>query len=42
MEIAQSVQTLCEAHEVEVLNIDADTSPDVRGSQFVTLYQSDS
>lgn len=42
VEVAQSVQALCEAHAVDIINIDADTSPDVKRSQFVTLYWSDS
>ena len=41
VEVARSVRALCHRHTVEVLNIDADTSPDVSQSQFVTLYRSD-
>ena len=42
VDVAQWVQTLCEMHAVDILNIDADTSPDVWQSQFVTLFRSDS
>lgn len=42
VDVAQSMQALCERHAVDILTIDADTSPDVRRSQFVTLYRSDS
>jgi hypothetical protein len=42
VDVARSVQALCQRHAVEVLNIDADTSPDVSRSQFMTLYRSDS
>lgn len=38
--VARRVQTLCEANAVDLLNIDADTSCDVRTSRFVTLYLS--
>ena len=40
--VAEAVQSLCRAHGIEVLNIDADTSPDVQRSEFVTLYRSPS
>jgi len=39
--VALSVQALCDSFTVDLLHIDADTSPDVRRSQFVTLYVSD-
>jgi hypothetical protein len=42
VDVARSVQALCEGHAVDIINIDADTAPDVRRSQFVTLYWSDS
>jgi ferredoxin-NADP reductase len=42
MDVARSVQSLCETHTVDMLHIDVDTSPDVTRSQFVTLYHSDS
>ena len=38
--VARRVQTLCELHAVDLLNIDADTSCDVQTSRFVTLYLS--
>lgn len=41
LEIARWLQKLCEEHGVDLLNIDADTSPDVRVSRFVMLLQSD-
>jgi hypothetical protein len=40
VEVAEATQELCARHEVEILNIDADTSPDVERSRFVTLYHS--
>ena len=40
VEVARSVQALCDRHAVDVLRIDADTSPDVRRSQFFTVYVS--
>jgi hypothetical protein len=36
--VAEAVGSLCDAHGIEILNIDADTSPDVQQSKFVTLY----
>ena len=39
-EVAEATQELCAQHHVEILNIDADTSPDVERSRFVTLYRS--
>jgi hypothetical protein len=41
VDLAESTKALCDPHQVEILNIDADTSPDVQRSQFVTLYRSD-
>jgi hypothetical protein len=38
--VAESMRGLCEAHDTEVLGIDADTSPDVQRSKFATLYDS--
>ena len=40
VEVARTTQDLCDAHEIGILNIDADTSPDVQLSEFVTLYRS--
>lgn len=34
------VEKLCKANEAEILNIDADTGPDVQQSKFVTLFRS--
>ncbi len=42
VEVARLVQTLCEAHAVDILAIDADTSPDVRRSEFMTLFEAGS
>ena len=36
---ATAAQELCIPHGIEILNIDADTSPDVERSHFVTLYR---
>jgi hypothetical protein len=36
---AEATQELCVPHGIEILNIDADTSPAVERSQFVTLYR---
>jgi hypothetical protein len=36
---AEATQDLCVPHGIEILNIDADTSPDVERSQSVTLYR---
>lgn len=36
---AEATQKLCVSHGIKILNIDADTSPDVESSQFVTLYR---
>lgn len=41
VEVAHTAQDLCDAHDVEILTIDADTSPDVQSSTFVTLYRPD-
>ena len=38
--VAEAVRALCNHHSIEILNIDADTSPDVQHSTFVTLYRS--
>jgi hypothetical protein len=38
--LTREVEKLCKAHEAEILNIDADTSPDVQQSKFVTLFRS--
>ena len=40
LEVALAVQALCGLSQVEILNIDVDTSPDVKRSQFMTLYRS--
>jgi hypothetical protein len=37
---AEATQELCVRNDIEILNIDADTSPDVERSHFVTLYRS--
>lgn len=37
---AEAVYHLCMSHSVEIINIDADTSPDVQQSKFFTLYDS--
>jgi hypothetical protein len=37
---AEATQELCALHGIQILNIDADTSPDVQRSQLVTLYRS--
>lgn len=42
VEAAQTMQGLCDEYGAEILNIDADTSPDVEHSRFVTLYRSPS
>lgn len=39
VEMAESVLALCTPRGIEIINIDADTSPDVRQSNFVTLYR---
>jgi hypothetical protein len=36
---AEATQELCAPHGIEILNIDADTSPDVERSKLVTLYR---
>ena len=36
---AEATQELCVPHDIEILNIDADMSPDVERSQFVTLFR---
>jgi len=38
--VAEETQALCIPHGIKILNIDADTTPDVERSQFVTLYRS--
>ena len=38
VEVAQTAQELCDANRIEILNIDADTSPDVFRSEFVIHY----
>jgi hypothetical protein len=38
VEGAETTQELCAGHGIEILNIDADTSPDVKRSRLVTLY----
>lgn len=40
LDAAKAAQALCGLHRVEMLNIDADTSLDVRQSRFMTLYRS--
>jgi len=40
--VAETMRGLCDAHGIEILNIDADTSPDVQNSNCVTLYRSPS
>ena len=37
---AEATQELCVPNDVEILNIDADTSSDVERSQFMTLFRS--
>ena len=37
---AEATHELCIPHGIQILNIEADTTPDVRRSQFVTLYRS--
>ncbi len=39
VQAAEAARELCARHGVEIINIDADTSPDVRRSRFVTLYR---
>ena len=39
VQVAEATQELCDPHGIQILNIDADTSPDVERSQFVTLYR---
>jgi hypothetical protein len=36
----KAAQELCVLHDIEILDIDADTSPDVQRSQHLTLYRS--
>ncbi len=36
---AEATQELCVPRGIEILNIDADTSPDVERSKLVTLYR---
>lgn len=40
VEVARTSQELCDAHGIEIFNIDADTSPDVLRSELVTYYRS--
>jgi hypothetical protein len=40
LRVAEATQELCARHGIEILNIDADTSPEVKLSHFVTLYRS--
>jgi hypothetical protein len=40
LQLAHDVQTLCNAHGVAILNIDADTSSDVQQSTFIPLFHS--
>lgn len=40
LRLAREVEKLCDMHGAETLSIDADTSPDVERSKFVTLFQS--
>jgi hypothetical protein len=42
VQVARSVQALSDRHAVDVLHIDADTSQDVRQSQFITVYVTES
>jgi hypothetical protein len=37
---AGATHELCARYDIEILNIDADTSADVKRSHFVTLYRS--
>jgi hypothetical protein len=39
VETAEAAKELCARHGAEILLIDADTSPDVEHSTFVTLYR---
>lgn len=39
VEMARRTSELCRRHAVELLTIDADTSPEVDRSRFVTLFQ---
>ncbi len=38
MDVAHEVQELCDQHGAQILGIDADTSPDVERSRFITLF----
>jgi hypothetical protein len=40
IEIARQTEQLCTDHGVEIINIDADTSPEVPRSHFITLFWS--
>lgn len=40
MDVVRTARDLCERHRVEILEIDADTSPDIMRSEFVTLFSS--
>lgn len=40
VETAEVATELCAPHSIEILEIDADTSPDVSRSHFVTIYSS--
>ena len=39
LEAATAAQALCAEHAIEIVAIDADTSPEVKQSQFLTLYR---
>ena len=39
VEVVDFVLAMCSPRGVEIINIDADTSPDIRQSKFVTLYR---
>ena len=38
VETAETMYILCVSHGVEIIHIDADTSPEVEQSEFFTLY----
>lgn len=40
--VAEKMRALSEAYGIEVISIDADTSPDTKNSSFATLYLSPS
>ncbi|MCW2410876.1 MULTISPECIES: hypothetical protein [unclassified Sphingobium] len=39
--VAVKMHDLCRPYGIDIINIDADTSPDVTTSKFVTLYDAD-